>query len=40
MVTIMVCPVTGLRATSKCPNAELKSYKAGSEPQDFCTFHR
>jgi penicillin-binding protein 1B len=40
MVAVMICPITGLRATSKCPNPESKTFKAGSEPKDFCTFHR
>ena len=38
--TIMICPLTGMRATSKCPEKESKSYRAGAEPKDFCTFHR
>jgi len=40
MVMVSICPITGLRATSKCPNPESKSFKAGTEPKDFCTFHR
>ncbi|CAN5373853.1 penicillin-binding protein 1B [soil metagenome] len=39
-VTIMICPVTGLRATAKCPTKEAKVFKAGTEPKDFCTFHK
>ncbi len=39
-VTIMICPLTGMRATSRCPNPEAKSFRPGSEPKDFCTFHR
>lgn len=39
-VTVMICPLTGLRATSKCPDKEAKSFRAGTEPKEFCTFHR
>ncbi len=38
-VTVMVCPVTGMRATSNCPNKQPKTFKEGEEPKDFCTFH-
>jgi penicillin-binding protein 1B len=38
-VTVMVCPLSGMRATSKCPKKEAKSFKPGTEPADFCTFH-
>jgi membrane peptidoglycan carboxypeptidase len=40
VVTVMVCPVTGMRATSNCPDKVLKSFKPGTEPKEFCTFHR
>ncbi|MBK8303262.1 MAG: hypothetical protein IPK98_07640 [Chloracidobacterium sp.] len=39
-VTIMICPVTGNRATINCPDKQAKTFKSGSEPKDFCTFHR
>ncbi len=39
-VTIMVCPVTGNRATINCPDKQSKTYRASEEPKDFCTFHR
>ena len=39
-VTVMICPVTGLRATVKCPDKQAKTFKAGTEPKEFCTFHR
>ena len=39
-VTVMICPVTGMRATANCPIKEAKVFKAGAEPKDFCTFHR
>lgn len=39
-VTVMICPVTGLRATANCPDRVAQKFKAGTEPKDFCTFHR
>jgi len=39
-VTIMICPLTGMRATSKCPEKQAKTFNAGSEPREFCSFHR
>ena len=39
-VTVMVCPLTGMRATVNCPTKEARTYKAGTEPMEFCTFHR
>lgn len=39
-VTVMICPVTGMRATVNCPDKEARTYNAGSEPKEFCTFHR
>ncbi|MDQ6786423.1 MAG: PBP1A family penicillin-binding protein [Acidobacteriota bacterium] len=38
-VTVMICPVTGLRATANCPNKQPKTFKEGEEPKDFCTLH-
>lgn len=38
-VTVMICPLSGMRATSKCPKKEAKTFKPGTEPTDFCTFH-
>jgi penicillin-binding protein 1B len=40
MITIMVCPLTGMRATANCHDAEPRTYRAGTEPKEFCTFHR
>jgi len=40
MVTVAICPVSGKRATSHCPETELRSFKRGTEPREFCTFHR
>ncbi len=39
-VTVMVCPLTGMRATANCPRKEPKTYAAGEAPDEFCTFHR
>jgi len=39
-VTVMVCPLTGMRATVNCPDKEPRTYPVGSEPKEFCTFHR
>lgn len=38
--SLVVCPLTGMRASSKCPTREVRSFPEGSEPKDFCTFHR
>jgi len=40
MITVMICPITGMRATANCPNKEAHKFKAGTEPKEFCTFHR
>jgi penicillin-binding protein 1B len=39
-ITIMICPLTGMRATVNCPDKQAKTFRAGSEPKEFCTFHR
>lgn len=39
-VTVMVCPLTGMRATVNCPEKNARSFKPGAEPREFCTFHR
>jgi penicillin-binding protein 1B len=39
-VTVMICPLTGMRATANCPSKEAKSFPAGAEANEFCTFHR
>ncbi len=39
-VSVTVCPVTGMRATSRCPARESRSFRAGSEPNEFCAFHK
>ena len=38
-ITVMICPLSGMRATMKCPTKEAKVFKQGEEPKDFCTFH-
>jgi len=37
--TVMICPLSGMRATSNCPTKEAKVFRQGEEPRDFCTFH-
>jgi penicillin-binding protein 1B len=38
-VTIMICPLSGARATSNCPKMVQQKFKQGQEPKDFCQFH-
>ncbi|MBA2736556.1 MAG: PBP1A family penicillin-binding protein [Pyrinomonadaceae bacterium] len=38
-ITIMICPLTGMRSTSNCPQKEPQTFREGKEPKDFCTFH-
>ncbi|MGI8555486.1 MAG: penicillin-binding transpeptidase domain-containing protein, partial [Pyrinomonadaceae bacterium] len=38
-VTVMICPLTGMRATSNCPVKEARTFKAGEEPKEFCNIH-
>ncbi len=38
-ITVMVCPLSGMRATINCPDKESKVFKQGEEPKDFCSFH-
>jgi penicillin-binding protein 1B len=40
IVSVMVCPVTGMRYTSNCPFSESRSFARGSEPKDYCSLHR
>ncbi|QQS32856.1 MAG: PBP1A family penicillin-binding protein [Acidobacteriota bacterium] len=39
-VTVSVCFLTGMRATVNCRDKESRTYKPGTEPKEFCTFHR
>ncbi|MGI8787394.1 MAG: transglycosylase domain-containing protein, partial [Pyrinomonadaceae bacterium] len=38
-ITVMICPLTGMRATANCPEKRPQTFKEGEEPKDFCTFH-
>ena len=38
-ITIMICPLTGMRATVNCPDKHPQTFKKGDEPPEFCTFH-
>ncbi len=37
---LTICPLTGMRASIKCPTRESKTFRDGTEPKDFCSFHR
>jgi hypothetical protein len=39
-IVVTVCPITGMRVTSNCPTSEARTFAPGSEPKEFCTFHR
>lgn len=39
-LTVLVCPVSGMRVTSNCPGTESRSYPPGAEPKEFCNLHR
>jgi penicillin-binding protein 1B len=39
-VSLIICPITMMRATSKCPAPEPRSFRQGSEPRDICSLHR
>ena len=39
-ITVMICPLTGMRATSNCPKKEARSFSSGGGPDEFCSFHR
>ncbi len=39
-IRIAVCPLTGMRASTNCPTRESRTFREGTEPKDFCTFHR
>ncbi|MGI9036350.1 MAG: transglycosylase domain-containing protein [Pyrinomonadaceae bacterium] len=38
-ITVMICPVSGMRATSNCPVKEAKTFREGEEPKEFCNIH-
>jgi membrane peptidoglycan carboxypeptidase len=39
MISVSICTLTGMRATSNCPERSRNMYRRGTEPKDFCTFH-
>jgi len=39
-VTLMICPLTGMRATINCPDKEPRTYRKGTEPKELCSFHK
>lgn len=39
-VQINVCPLTGMRANMNCPKHEIRAFQKGTEPKEYCTFHR
>ena len=39
-VTVMICPISGMRATIKCPNKESRIFNQSQAPKDFCDLHR
>jgi penicillin-binding protein 1B len=40
LVTVIICPLTDLRATVNCPRTEARTFSSGKEPRDFCAIHR
>ncbi|MDQ3062336.1 MAG: PBP1A family penicillin-binding protein, partial [Acidobacteriota bacterium] len=38
-ITLMICPLTGMRATINCPNKKPQTFIEGEQPKDFCPFH-
>ena len=40
LVTVVVCPISGLRATTNCPGREPRAFARRSAPSDFCNLHR
>lgn len=39
-VTVMICPLSAMRATSNCPEKESRVFQQGQEPKEFCNLHR
>ena len=39
-ISVMICPLTGMRATSNCPKKEARSFSPEKTPHEFCSFHR
>ena len=40
IVTVVICPLSGLRATVNCPKTEARTFAADKAPRDYCAFHR
>ncbi len=40
LITVAICPLTGMRATSNCPKKESKTFSPGEAQPEFCSFHR
>ncbi len=38
-VSVMICPVTGLRAISNCPDPETRTFRRENAPKEFCAYH-
>ncbi len=38
-ITLMICPLTGMRAAVDCPDKKPQIFVEGEQPQEFCTFH-
>lgn len=38
--TVIICPLSGMRATARCPSREAKNVAGSPDLIDFCTFHR
>ena len=38
-ITLMICPVSGMKATINCPKKEPKTFREGSEPKESCDLH-
>ena len=38
-ITLMICDLTGMRATKYCPRTHPKTFDEDEEPKEFCTFH-
>lgn len=38
-VSVLYCPLSGMRATSNCPERRTRVFRKGTEPKEFCEFH-
>ena len=39
-VSVLVCPISGMRVTANCPDSEARTFKQGNEPKEFCNLHK